>query len=96
VDNAFAGWNGECQIIQEDAGYQLDCCSDSRYYLLYCPIEQSPTKESPTEQNFFCFEPVSHPVNAHHLPGRPGLHLLRHGQSASLHFGLHYRPLSCR
>jgi aldose 1-epimerase len=96
VDNTFAGWNGECQIIQEDAGYQLDCCSDSRYYLLYCPIEQSPTKESPTEQNFFCFEPVSHPVNAHHLPGRPGLHLLRHGQSASLHFGLHYRPLSCR
>lgn len=84
VDNAFAGWNGECQIIQADAGYQLDCYSDSQYYLLYCP----------TEQDFFCFEPVTHPVNAHHLPGRPGLRLLRHGQSASLHFGLQYRPIS--
>lgn len=31
---------------------------------------------------------VTQPVNAHHLPGRPGLRLLRHGQSTGLHFGL--------
>ncbi|WP_370869554.1 hypothetical protein [Pseudomonas sp.] len=52
--------------------------------------------QSPTEQHFFCFEPVTHPVNAHHLPDHPGLRLLRHGQSTSLHFGLQYRPLNHR
>jgi aldose 1-epimerase len=36
---------------------------------------------------------VSHPVNAHHLPGRPGLRLLEKGQSSELGFSLHYRPL---
>ena len=30
---------------------------------------------------FFCFEPVSHPVNAHNLPGMPGLTLLAAGET---------------
>lgn len=33
----------------------------------------------PAGARFFCFEPVSHPINAHHLPGRPGLRLLNRG-----------------
>lgn len=84
VDHAFSGWDGRCRIIQEDAGYQLDCrASGAAYYLLYCP----------SGQDFFCFEPVSHPVNAHHLPGRPGLRLLHQGESIAMHFSLHYRAL---
>lgn len=72
VDNAFTGWDGQCQIVQEDAGYRIDCQAEGfDYYLLFCPPEQA----------FFCFEPVSHPVNAHHLPGQPGLVLLREGES---------------
>lgn len=84
IDNAFSGWDGRCRIIQADAGYQLDCqAGGSAYYLVYCP----------SGQDFFCFEPVSHPVNAHHLPGRPGLRLLHPGQSIDMHFSLHYQPL---
>ncbi|MES2821569.1 MAG: aldose 1-epimerase [Pseudomonadota bacterium] len=84
VDHAFGGWNGECRIIQADAGYQLICRgTGTEHYLLYCPPAQS----------FFCFEPVTHPVNAHHLPGHPGLQLLRQGQSAELGFTLQYQPL---
>lgn len=84
VDNAFRGWDGECLIIEQDAGYQLHCqASSCDYFLLYCP----PGKD------FFCFEPVSHPVNAHHLPGHPGLRLLEQGQSMELGFSLHYQPL---
>jgi aldose 1-epimerase len=84
VDNAFCEWDGHCLIQQPDLGYELLCqASGSDYYLLYCPVDLG----------FFCIEPVSHPVNAHHLPGRPGLRLLDQGQSTELGFTLHYRPL---
>ncbi|MNE35596.1 hypothetical protein D3C80_1293670 [compost metagenome] len=84
VDNGFCEWNGHCLIEQADLGYTLDCqATGSDYYLLYCPVGLE----------FFCIEPVSHPVNAHHLPGRPGLRLLEQGQSTELGFTLQYRPL---
>ncbi|MBV4551640.1 aldose 1-epimerase [Pseudomonas sp. SWRI102] len=60
-------------------GYELECrASGSKYFLLYCPVGL----------DFFCIEPVSHPVNAHHLPGRPGLRLLEQGQSVALGFSM--------
>lgn len=84
VDNGFCHWNGHCLIEQPDLGYALECrASGSDYYLLYCPAGL----------DFFCIEPVSHPVNAHHLPGRPGLRLLEQGQTAQLDFSLHYRAV---
>jgi aldose 1-epimerase len=84
VDNGFCEWDGRCLIQQPDLGYELQCqASGSDYYLLYCPVGL----------DFFCIEPVSHPVNAHHLPGRPGLRLLEQGQSTELGFTLHYRAL---
>jgi len=84
VDNGFCEWDGHCLIQQPDLGYELQCqASGSDYYLLYCPVDLG----------FFCIEPVSHPVNAHHLPGRPGLRLLEQGQSTELGFTLHYRAL---
>lgn len=84
VDNGFCQWKGHCLIQQPDLGYQLECqAGGSDFYLLYCP----------PGLDFFCLEPVSHPVNAHHLPGRPGLRLLEQGQSTELSFTLHYRAL---
>jgi len=84
VDNGFCEWDGHCLIRQPDLGYELDCqATGSDYYLLYCPVGLE----------FFCIEPVSHPVNAHHLPGRPGLRLLEQGQTAQLAFSLQYRAL---
>jgi len=81
VDNAFVGWDGACRIEQEDAGYYLDCRAEGfGYYLLFCPPGQP----------FFCFEPVSHPVNAHHLPGRPGLVLLREGEAHRARWSMQY------
>jgi aldose 1-epimerase len=84
LDNAFSGWPGSARIVQPDAGYQLLCHAEgAEFFLLYCP----------QDQNFFCFEPVSHPINAHHLPGRPGLQLLAPGQSCRLQFSLDYQAL---
>lgn len=82
IDHAFAGWNGRACIHQPDLGYRLDCvASHCSHYLLF----------TPQERGFFCVEPVSHPVNAHHLPGRPGLRLLATGASARLGWSM-----SCR
>ncbi|MGY2341739.1 aldose 1-epimerase [Pseudomonas sp. SDO5532_S415] len=84
VDNGFCQWNGHCLIQQPDLGHELECqVTGGDYYLLYCPAGL----------DFFCLEPVSHPVNAHHLPGRPGLRLLEQGQTSTLGFKLQYRAL---
>ncbi|MCU1730432.1 MULTISPECIES: aldose 1-epimerase, partial [unclassified Pseudomonas] len=87
VDHCFTGWDGRCRILQADADYWLDCQAEGfDHYLLYCPPGQT----------FFCFEPVSHPVNAHHLPGRPGLVLLQAGQSVSGRWRMAYRSAPLR
>ncbi|KRP61437.1 aldose 1-epimerase [Pseudomonas trivialis] len=84
VDNGFCQWDGHCRIEQPELGYALECqATGADYFLLYCP----PGLE------FFCIEPVSHPVNAHHLPGRPGLKRLEQHQSTHLDFTLKYTPL---
>ena len=81
VDNGFCQWDGHCRIEQPELGYTLECqATGADYFLLYCP----------PGLGFFCIEPVSHPVNAHHLPGRPGLKLLEQGQSTQLNFTLKY------
>lgn len=82
LDHCFTGWDGHALISQPDLGYTLEWrAKGSPYCLVFCP----------PGQDFFCFEPVSHPVNAHHLPGRPGLHLLHKGHSARLSVSLQYR-----
>ncbi len=84
VDNAFTHWPGKALIIQADAGYQLVCEAEGcDVFLLFCP----------EAQNFFCFEPVTHPVNAHHLSGQPGLKLLAAKESCQMSLSLHYQAL---
>ena len=75
LDNCFTEWDGSALISQPDLGYTLKFqATDSSYCLVYCP----------PGEDFFCFEPVSHPVNAHHLPGHPGLQLLQKGMVMSI------------
>jgi aldose 1-epimerase len=47
--------------------------------ILYSPSAQAP---------FLCLEPVSHPVDAHNLPGQPGLVRLAQGESLSAFLAL--------
>jgi aldose 1-epimerase len=71
-------------ISQPDLGYELECqASGSRFFLVFCP----------EGLDFFCFEPVSHPVNAHHLPGHPGLRLLQKGESTELSYRMRYKAI---
>jgi aldose 1-epimerase len=61
VDNVFAGWDGVAEIAWPDRGVSLRIEADAGYYIVYAP----------EGGDFFCFEPVDHPINAHNLAGGP-------------------------
>lgn len=71
VDNVFEGWDGQARIDWPARGVGLDIEADMDYFILYAP----------PGCDFFCFEPVDHPINAHNLPGYPGLSVLAPGDS---------------
>jgi aldose 1-epimerase len=67
INNGFAGWNGRATILWEDRALALDVDAQApiTFYILYSPSGES---------RFFCFEPVSHAVDAHNLPPGPEAH----------------------
>ncbi len=69
VDHVFDGWPGRARITWPARGVALEIEADMDYFILYIP----------PGRDFFCFEPVDHPINAHNLPGRPGLTVLAPG-----------------
>jgi aldose 1-epimerase len=76
IDNCFTGWNGKAVIAYPDTGITLamtmpDC---NGYSLMY----------RPPGLDFFCFEPITHPIDAFHMAERPGLAILGHGDSLAL------------
>lgn len=83
IDHCFTGWNGEAVISYPDRGLELaltmrDC---NGYALMY----------RPPGLDFFCLEPISHPIDAFHMPERPGLKVLACGESMSLELVLRFR-----
>ncbi len=86
INNGFTGWDGQAIVTWPDRQLALEidarpCCrelSALSTYILYSPGMAA---------DFFCFEPVSHPVDAHNLPGPPesnGLFVLSPGQHAAV------------
>ncbi len=71
VDNVFEGWQGAARIAWPARGLSLEVQADMDYFILYVP----------PGRDFFCVEPVDHPINAHNLPGHPGLTVLAPGAS---------------
>lgn len=85
IDNCFSGWDGIAHISYPDRVLMLsmhmqDC---KGYSLLY----------RPPEGGFFCFEPITHPIDAFHMKGRPGLVMLEPGRSFSLHVNFAVAPI---
>ncbi len=66
INNAYTGWLNETRIEQGDTAVS---CRISASGNLDTAVVYSPDATA----DFFCFEPVSHPVDAFHLPGNPGL-----------------------
>ena len=74
INHSFEGWDGQARIVWPDRRLSLSMTADTSRYVLY----------TPTDFDFFCFEPVDHAINAHNLPGLPqdhGLTILGTGQS---------------
>lgn len=74
INNAFGGWNGAAEIAWPDRGIGLRISASEE--LQYCVVFSPDSNAA-----FFCFEPVSHPVNAHNQPGLPGLRTLEPGET---------------
>ena len=60
INNGFEGWSGAATIDWRDRDVRVALTADARLstYVLYSPSASA---------DFFCFEPVSHPVDAHNL-----------------------------
>lgn len=77
INNGFDGWDGTARIEQGRAGVSLTMTTEGPLSTL---IVFSPDAAS----DFFCAEPVSHPVDAHNLPGMPGLATLAPGEELAV------------
>jgi aldose 1-epimerase len=78
INAGFAGWDGHATIRQPGLHIKI-AATGVDTTILYSPGPRS---------GFFCFEPVSHPVDAHSLPGQPGLVGLEPGDTLSMFMSL--------
>ena len=79
INNAFLDWDGRASLVWPERALALDIAADPPLstYIVYSPAAAC---------GFFCFEPLSHPVDAHNLAGGPeanGLVVLAPGESLS-------------
>lgn len=72
INNGYCGWTGTARIEQGDNAVSCNVVASEN---LNTALVFSPGAGS----DFFCLEPASHPVDAFHLPGQPGLQMLRPG-----------------
>ncbi len=73
INMGFSGWDGQALVAQGPQAVPVRVTAAGlETAILYSPSAQA---------DFFCFEPVSHPVDAHNLPGQPGLTVLAPGES---------------
>lgn len=59
LDHAFQAWSGEATIHWPALQLGLRIDAEASAFVLY----------TPADEDFFCFEPVDHPIDAVHLPG---------------------------
>lgn len=59
VNHAFTDWSGHAAVVWPTRHLSLTISATTDYYVLY----------TPPGEDFFCFEPVDHPINAVNLPG---------------------------
>lgn len=73
INNVFEGWGGAAEIAwpERRLGLRIEAATPLDRYLVYSPSAAA---------GFFCFEPISHPVDALHLDGMPGLRVLAPGE----------------
>lgn len=76
IDHCFTGWDGRAMIDYPDQGFSLELATRERSgcLLMY----------RPPGLDYFCLEPITHPIDAFHMPERTGLRVLNQGDSMTL------------
>jgi aldose 1-epimerase len=76
IDNCFTGWDGKAVIQYPDRGWTvtMTMADPKGYSLMY----------RPPGFDYFCYEPITQPIDAFHMPGMPGLRVLAKGESMVL------------
>ena len=72
IDNAFAGWDGAARIGQPSLGLDIDINAEP-------PLDHALVFSPGSDAGFFCFEPVSHAIDAINRPGHPDMTMLEPG-----------------
>lgn len=85
LDNGFSGWTGPAEIHQPSLGIAIAVSGSPN---LDMAIVFAPNPSKP----FFCFEPVSHPVDAVNLAGCPGMQVLDTGESLEMWMEISWEP----
>lgn len=83
IDNVYTGWSGQASMVWPEHHLALTLSvPDIQARGLndgYCLLYRPPFGQA------FCLEPVTHPIDAFHAPGQPGLRVLHTGERLSLH-----------
>lgn len=99
IDNCFTGWNGTACVTWPDQKLQLTLQQQSQ-----STVSREVSAHS-TQPNYllvfrkatgehFCLEPVSHPIDAFHQLGQPGLKMLKKGESLTLAVSWRFKTTS--
>lgn len=86
VNHAFTQWSGKACVVWPSRRLSLAIQADADYYVLY----------TPPGADFFCFEPVDHPINAVNLPGgacEHGMTVLAPGERLTREFRFTVEPV---
>lgn len=76
IDTAFGGWDGTATlVIDETLSLKISTRPALHRFQIY---------STGKDADFVCFEPVTHPVNAHNMPGWPGLRVLNCNERTSI------------
>ncbi len=91
IDNGYTGWGGKASIAWPELGLQVtasmpDFERDGGAAEHFCLVYRPP------QGSAFCFEPITQPIDAFHLPGQPGLRVLELGEQFSLNIRWRIEP----
>jgi aldose 1-epimerase len=84
IDNGYTGWDGAATIAWPERGLALRITMEPLATTAgpvtpaWCLVYRPPVGEA------FCFEPITQPIDAFHLDGRPGLVELQRDESLTL------------
>ena len=93
IDNGYTGWGGTAMVEWPERGLRLTAtmphfAQDGGTAGHYCLVYRPPVGPA------FCFEPITQPIDAFHLPGQPGLRVLATGEAMTLAVQWRFGPIA--